>query len=70
VLVLKKKGVQYPVLVAYITGQTIIGPARIPFEVGFFVLDFFLYRIALSLVMGPLAGILYILLSKLIPDLK
>lgn len=70
VLVLKKKGIQNPILVAYITGQTIIGPARIPFEVGLFGLDFFLYRIALSLVMGPLAGILYILLSKLIPDLE
>jgi len=70
VLVLKKKGIQNPILVAYITGQTIIGPARIPFEVGLFGLDFFLYRIALSLVMGPLAGLLYILLSRLIPDLE
>jgi uncharacterized membrane protein YraQ (UPF0718 family) len=69
-LVLKKKGIQNPILVAYITGQTIVGPARIPFEVGLFGLDFFLYRILLSLIMGPLAGILYILFSKVIPDLE
>ncbi len=69
-LVMKKKGIQNPILVAYITGQTIIGPARIPFEVGLFGLEFFLYRIALALVMGPLAGVLYILLSKVIPDVE
>ena len=69
-LVLKNKGIKNPILVSYITGQTIVGPARIPFEVGLFGLDFFLYRIALSLVMGPLAGLLYILLSKLIPDVE
>ena len=67
-IVMKKKGIQNPILVSYITGQTIVGPARIPFEVGLFGLEFFLYRIALALVMGPLAGVLYILLSKVIPD--
>ncbi len=69
-VVMKNKGIQNPILVAYITGQTIVGPARIPFEVGLFGLEFFLYRIALSLVMGPLAGVLYILLSKAIPDVE
>jgi uncharacterized membrane protein YraQ (UPF0718 family) len=68
VLALKKKGVENPILVSYITGQTIIGPARIPFEMGLFGLDFFLYRLALSIVMGTLAGILYILFSKILPD--
>ena len=69
VLALKKKGVENPILVSYITGQTIIGPARIPFEVGLFGLDFFLYRLALSILMGTLAGFLYILLSKVLPDI-
>jgi uncharacterized membrane protein YraQ (UPF0718 family) len=69
-LVLKNKGIKNPILVSYITGQTIVGPARIPFEVGLFGLDFFLYRIALSLVMGPLAGLLYILMSKVIHDVE
>jgi uncharacterized membrane protein YraQ (UPF0718 family) len=67
-LVLKKKGVGNAMLVSYITGQTIIGPARIPFEVGLFGLDFFLYRIALSLLMAPMAGMLYILFTKFLPD--
>lgn len=69
-LVMKKKGIQNPILVAYITGQTIVGPARIPFEIGLFGLEFFLYRIGLALIMGPLAGVLYILISKVIPDLE
>ena len=68
VMVLKKKGIQNPILVSYLTGQTIVGPARIPFEVGLFGLDFFLYRIALSLIMGPAAGLLYILFSRILPD--
>ena len=65
-VVMKKKGIQNPILVACITGQTIVAHAQILFEVGLFGLEFFLYRIAL--IMGPLAGILYILLSKVIPD--
>jgi uncharacterized membrane protein YraQ (UPF0718 family) len=68
VLTLKKKGITNPILVSYITGQTIIGPARIPFEVGLFGLDFFLYRLALAVPMGVLAGLLYILFSKVLPD--
>jgi len=70
VLTLKKKGVENPILVSYITGQTIIGPARIPFEVGLFGPAFFGYRLALSVVMGMLAGLLYIWFSKLLPDNK
>lgn len=66
--VLKQKGIQNAIIVSYITGQTIVGPARIPFEVGLFGLEFFLYRIALSLFMGPMAGMIYILLSKVLPD--
>lgn len=68
VLVLKKKGIQNAVLVSYLTGQTIIGPARIPFEVGLFGVKFFIYRLVLSLIMGPLAGMLYILFSKILRD--
>lgn len=67
-LVMKQKGINNAILVSYITGQTIVGPARIPFEVGLFGIEFFIYRVLLSLVMGPLAGVLYILFSKIIPD--
>lgn len=65
---LKKKGIQNSLLVSYITGQTIIGPARIPFEIGFIGLNFFLYRIMIALIFGPLAGLAYIALSKIWPD--
>ncbi len=68
VLMLKRKGISNPILVSYITGQTIIGPARIPFEMGLFGLDFMLYRLVASLLMAPLAGLLYIALSKKLPD--
>jgi len=68
VLTLKSKGVSNPVLVAFITGQTILGPARIPFEMGLFGLNFMLYRLATAIVMAPLAGLLYIWLSKWLPD--
>ncbi len=68
VLALKNKGVQNPILVSYITGQTIIGPARVPLEVGLFGIDFFAYRVVLAVLLGPLAGLLYILFSKWLPD--
>jgi uncharacterized membrane protein YraQ (UPF0718 family) len=70
VVVLKKKKVQNPIIVSYITGQTIIGPARVPLEVGLLGFDFFIYRIVFSLIMGPLAGLLYIFFSKIFPDNK
>ena len=38
--------------------QMIIGPARMPFEVGLFGLHFFAYRLALAAVIGPLAVLL------------
>ncbi len=70
VLALKKKGIQNPIIVSYITGQTIIGPARVPFEVGLFGIKFFAYRLMLSVIMGPLAGLLYIMISRRFPDNK
>ena len=70
VLELRRKGVGNAILVAYLTGQTIIGPARAPFEIGFFGLKFYLFRILLALIMGPMAGILFIAFSKFWPDKK
>lgn len=70
VLALKRKGIQNPIIVSYITGQTIIGPARIPFEVGLFGIKFFAYRLMLSVIMGPLAGLLYSMISRRFPDNK
>ena len=67
---LKNKGIQNHIIVSYITGQTIIGPARAPFEIGLLGLNFFLYRVMLAVVMGTLAGFLYILFSRRFPDSK
>ena len=67
---LKNKGIQNHILVSYITGQTIIGPARAPFEIGLLGLNFFIYRIILAVIMGTLAGFLYILVSRIFPDIK
>ena len=67
---LKKKGVQNHIIVSYITGQTIIGPARAPLEIGLLGINFFVYRIMLAILMGTLAGFLYFLLSKRFPDNK
>ena len=67
---LKNKGIQNHIIVSYITGQTIIGPARAPFEIGLLGVNFFLYRVMLAVVMGTLAGFLYILFSRRFPDSK
>ena len=68
VMVLKKKGIKNPIIVAFLTGQTVIGPARAPFEIGFFGLKFYIYRIFLALIMGPIAALLFIFLSRFWPD--
>ncbi len=60
---LKRKGVQNHILVSYITGQTMIGPARVSLEIGLLGLNFFAWRLFLSLLMGTLAGFLYYVVS-------
>ena len=65
---LKKKGIKNAILVSYITGQTIIGPARFPLEVGLFGLKFFVYRLILAIFMAPMAGFLYLLISRKFKD--
>jgi len=68
IMVMKKKGVPNSILISYLTGQTVVGPARAPFEIGFFGIKFFALRIALVLVLGPLSGILYEMLNKVWSD--
>jgi uncharacterized membrane protein YraQ (UPF0718 family) len=67
---LKNKGIHNYILVSYITGQTIMGPARAPFEIGLLGTTFFVYRIVLGIIMGILAGVLYFFVSKRFPDNK
>ena len=68
VVLLKKEGIDNAILVSYLSGQTIVGPARIPFEIGLFGMHFFIYRVILSIVMAVSAGLLYAALSKVFPD--
>lgn len=45
---LKKKGLPISIIVAFITGQSLIGPARLFLEVGYFGIMFFVYRVIIS----------------------
>ena len=45
---LKKKGLPISIIVAFITGQTLIGPARLFLEVGYFGIMFFVYRVIIA----------------------
>lgn len=49
---LKDKGVPFSVLVAFITGQTLIGPGRIFLEIDYFGFKFFIYRTILALLIA------------------
>ena len=67
-IALKKKGVALPLIVSFITGQTIIGPARILLEIGTLGWHFFIYRVITALFVGVMAGILFGYLDKIIPE--
>jgi len=68
IMVMKLKGVPNSIIISYLTGQTVVGPARAPFEIGFFGIKFFALRVALVLILGPLSGILYEMLNKVWSD--
>ena len=58
VLVLARKGVKPHFLVAFIAGQTMMGPMRIPLELYYLGVTFLTVRAILSLVMGIVSGLL------------
>ena len=58
VLVLARKGVEPHFLVAFIAGQTMMGPMRIPLELYYLGATFLVTRAILSLVMGVVSGLL------------
>ncbi len=58
VLVLKKKGVSSPFLIAFIAGQTMMGPMRIPLEIVYLGPTFLLVRFCLAVLTGLLSGLL------------
>ncbi|MFW9907408.1 MAG: permease [Candidatus Thorarchaeota archaeon] len=57
VWVLRKKGIGSHYLIAYITGQTLMGPMRIPLEIYYLGVPFFLFRVFSSILLGVFAGL-------------
>ena len=45
---LKRKGLSFSLIVAFITVQTLVGPARLFLEVNYFGVMFFIYRLIIS----------------------
>lgn len=64
VLVLKKKGVSSPFLIAFIAGQTMMGPMRIPLEIVYLGPTFLLVRFCLAILTGMMSGLLTLPVSK------
>jgi len=63
VYVLKRKGVSSHYLIAFMTGQTLMGPLRIPLELHYLGLNFFIFRLISSVILGIFAGLCAYLLS-------
>jgi len=57
VYVLKRKGVGSHYLIAFMTGQTLMGPLRIPLELYYLGLNFFIFRLISSVILGIFAGL-------------
>jgi len=57
VYVLKRKGVGSHYLIAFMTGQTLMGPLRIPLELHYLGLNFFIFRLISSVILGIFAGL-------------
>jgi uncharacterized membrane protein YraQ (UPF0718 family) len=57
VWVLRKKGIQSHYLIAFLTGQTLMGPMRIPLELYYLGIPFFLFRLFSSILLGVFAGL-------------
>lgn len=71
VLVLARKGVKPHFLIAFIAGQTMMGPMRIPLELYYLGVNFLIVRAILSLVMGVVSGLLALPVTRwLAKDLK
>ncbi len=71
VLVLARKGVESHFLIAFIAGQTMMGPMRLPLELYYLGVNFLIIRAILSIVMGVISGLLTLPVSKwLNEDLK
>lgn len=57
VWVLRKKGIGSHYLIAYLTGQTLMGPMRIPLELHYLGWTFFAFRMGSTILLGVFAGL-------------
>ncbi|HUX99560.1 MAG TPA: permease [Candidatus Deferrimicrobium sp.] len=64
VLVLKRKGVEAHFIVAFIAGQTMMGPMRIPLEIYYLGISFLIVRAILAILMGIVSGLITYPFSK------
>ncbi len=64
VWVLREKGIESHYLVAYLTGQTLMGPMRIPLELYYLGSAFFLFHVLVTIALGVLAGVVTSLVHK------
>ena len=60
----KKKGVSVSIIVAFITGQTLIGPMRFFLEVNYFGITFFIYRVIIAFLIAVSIAICFRFLEK------
>lgn len=61
---LNSKGLDLSIIVTFITAQTLIGPARLILEVGYFGLPFFIGRLVLALMIATAIGTCFKYLEK------
>jgi len=62
----KKKGVSVSIIVAFITGQTLIGPMRFFLEVNYFGITFFIYRVLIAFLIAVSIALCFRFLEKYI----
>ena len=64
--VLNEKGLPLSIIVAFITGQTLVGPMRLFLEVKYFGIIFFVYRVIISFLIAVGIGMCFRFLEKYI----
>lgn len=60
----KKKGVSVSIIVAFITGQTLIGPVRFFLEVNYFGITFFIYRVLIAFLIAMSVAVCFRFLER------
>ena len=60
----KKKGVSVSIIVAFITGQTLIGPMRFFLEVNYFGITFFIYRVLIAFLIAMSVAVCFRFLER------